>query len=153
MSAGCPRVVIAGVHSGVGKTSISLALVAALRRRGLRVQTFKVGPDFLDPTYLARASGRTCYNLDGWMAGGQYVGELFSRVAQDADVAVIEGVMGLFDGVDPVSSEASTAEIALWLDAPVLLVVDAHGIARRIKDNIDGWNTPNSSPGSSWREL
>lgn len=130
---------IAGVHSGVGKTSISLALVAALRRRGLRVQTFKVGPDFLDPTYLARASGRTCYNLDGWMTGRQYVGELFSRAAQDADVAVIEGVMGLFDGVDPVSSEASTAEIALWLDAPVLLVVDAHGIARSLAALVKGY--------------
>ncbi len=139
MNVGCPRIVVAGAHSGVGKTSISLALVAALRRRGLRVQTFKVGPDFLDPTYLARASGSTCYNLDGWMTGGQYVRDLFSRAAQDADVAVIEGVMGLFDGADPVSSEGSTAEIALWLDAPVLLVVDACGIARSLAALVKGY--------------
>ena len=95
-----------------------------LVRQGLRVQTFKVGPDFLDPGYLAAASGRTCYNLDGWMTSRAYVGELFERTTADADVAVVEGVMGLFDGASPTGLEGSTAEIALWLDAPVVLVVN-----------------------------
>jgi cobyrinic acid a,c-diamide synthase len=131
--------VIAGAGSGVGKTSVSLALVAAFRRRGLRVQPFKVGPDFLDPTYLARAAGRTCYNLDGWMTSERYVRELFVRASADADVAVIEGVMGLFDGADPIGLEASTAEIALWLDAPVLLVVNAHGVARSLAAQVKGY--------------
>ena len=96
------------------------------------MQTFKVGPDFLDPTYLALASGRTCYNLDGWMTSREYVGELFARATADADMAVIEGVMGLFDGASPTHLEGSTAEIAHWLDAPVLLVVHAHGAARSL---------------------
>ena len=135
-----PRVVLAGTHSGVGKTSVSLALVSALRRRGLRVQTFKVGPDFLDPTYLALASGRPCYNLDGWMTGSRdYVCRLFGRVSEDADIAVIEGVMGLFDGVDPATNEGSTAEMAEWLHAPVLLVANAHGLGRSLAAMVKGY--------------
>ena len=135
----CPRIVIGGVSSGVGKTSLSLALTAALRRRGFRVQTFKVGPDFLDPTYLALASGRPCYNLDGWMTGREYVQNLFARASRDADVAVIEGVMGLFDGSAPDSSAGSTAEIARWLDAPVLLVANVHGMARSLAPLVKGF--------------
>ena len=135
----CPRIVIAGVHSGVGKTSLSLALTAALRRRGLCVQTFKVGPDFLDPTYLTIASGRPCYNLDGWMTSQEYVQHLFTRTTRDADVAVIEGVMGLFDGSAPDTSEGSTAEIARWLDAPVLLVANVHGMARSVAPLVKGY--------------
>src|SRR5258707_11587114 len=95
-----PRIVVSGTESGVGKTSITLGLIMLLRRRGMRVQTFKVGPDYLDPTYLTLASGRACYNLDGWMTSESYVRELFSRASQDADIAVVEGVMGLFDGAD-----------------------------------------------------
>lgn len=134
-----PRLVIAGTHSGVGKTSLSVALVAALKRRGLKVQTFKVGPDFLDPTYLAMASGRTCYNLDGWMSGKEYVIELFHRTTRDVDIAVIEGVMGLFDGADPATSEGSSAEIARWLDAPVLLIVSVYGLARSLAAVVKGY--------------
>jgi cobyrinic acid a,c-diamide synthase len=135
----CPRLVIAGTSSGVGKTSLTLGLTAALCRRGLKVQTFKVGPDFLDPTWLSLASGRPCLNLDGWMCGPQYVRELFTKVSADADIALIEGVMGLFDGADPASAQGSTAEIARWLDAPVLLVVNAHGMARSLAALVKGF--------------
>jgi len=136
---GCPRLVIAGTGSGVGKTSLALGLARALTRQGLRVQTFKVGPDFLDPTYLALASGRTCYNLDGWMTSRDYVRELFARATSDADVAIVEGVMGMFDGASPTTLEGSTAEIALWLAAPVLLVAHAHGVARSLAATVAGF--------------
>ena len=138
MSHSLPRVVIAGTQSGTGKTSLSLALVASLRRRGLRIQTYKIGPDFLDPSYLTLASGRPCYNLDGWMTRKEYVLDLFHRTMEDADIAVIEGVMGLFDGSDPATSEGSTAEMARWLDAPVLLVVNVHGMARSLSAVVKG---------------
>lgn len=136
---GLPRIVIAGTQSGVGKTSVTLGLAAALRRRGLRVQTFKVGPDYLDPTYLALASGRPCYNLDGWMTDRDYVSGLFARVCAGADIAVIEGVMGLFDGADPEGLAGSTAQIAQWLAAPVLLVADAHGAGRSFAAAVHGF--------------
>lgn len=122
----------------MGKTSLALALIASLKRRGLQIQTFKVGPDFLDPSYLAVASGRPCYNLDGWMTRREYVLELFHRTTKDVDMAVIEGVMGLFDGSDPATSEGSTAEMARWLDAPVLLVVNVHGMARSLAAIVKG---------------
>jgi cobyrinic acid a,c-diamide synthase len=136
-----PRIVIAGTQSGVGKTSITLGIVALLKRRGLRVQTFKVGPDYLDPTHLALASGRPCYNLDGWMMGEAYVRQLFARAVADADVAIVEGVMALFDGADPVSPEGSTAEIARWLDAPVLLVVNAQGLGGSVAATVHGYSS------------
>jgi cobyrinic acid a,c-diamide synthase len=134
-----PRLVIAGTGSGVGKTSVTLGLARLLARRGLRVQTFKVGPDFLDPTYLAMASGRTCYNLDGWMTSREYVRKLFARATGDADMALIEGVMGMFDGASPRTLEGSTAEIAGWLDAPVLLVENVHGRVRSLAATVKGF--------------
>jgi len=137
--AACPRLVIAGTGSGVGKTSLALGLARLLTRQGLRVQTFKVGPDFLDPSYLALASDRTCYNLDGWMTSREYVGELFARATADADMAIVEGVMGMFDGASPQTLEGSTAEIAMWLDAPVFLVVNAHGAARSLAAMVQGF--------------
>ena len=139
MKKSCPAIVVAGTHSGVGKTSVSLALTAALKKHGLTVQTFKVGPDFLDPTYLAIASGRQCYNLDGWMTGREYVRALFENKCEDADVAIIEGVMGLYDGADAATSDGSTAQIAEWLDAPVLLVLDSRGMARSIAAVVKGY--------------
>lgn len=134
-----PRILIAGTQSGSGKTTLTLGLVSALRRRGLRVQTFKVGPDFLDPTWLAAASGRPCYNLDGWMSGRDYVERLFGRVTQDADMAIIEGVMGLFDGAQASGVAGSSAEIAQWLQAPVVLVVNVHGMGRSIAPVVAGF--------------
>jgi cobyrinic acid a,c-diamide synthase len=137
----CPTLVIAGTHSGAGKTSLTLALARAFARRGLNIQTFKVGPDFLDPTYLALASGRPCYNLDGWMAGHDHCRRLFARATTDADCALVEGVMGLFDGADARSDEGSTAEIARLLDAPVILVVNVHGMGRSLAALVKGYTT------------
>jgi len=126
------RLLVAGVSSGVGKTTLTVGLIRALRRRGLRVAAFKCGPDYLDPTYHSLAAGRPSHNLDGWMMGKQAVLDTFSAAADGADIAIIEGVMGLFDGASPLSEEGSSAEIAKWLNAPVLLVADASGMARSI---------------------
>jgi cobyrinic acid a,c-diamide synthase len=119
--------VIAGVASGVGKTSITLGLLEAYRRRGLTVQPFKVGPDFIDPGFHRLATGRASYNLDGWMCGRERVVDTFRRSAAGADLAIVEGVMGCFDGV---GERGSTAEIAKWLGVPVVLVVDVAAQSR-----------------------
>ena len=134
-----PRIVVAGTSSGVGKTTVVVALVRALLAEGLRVAVFKCGPDYLDPTYHARAAGRPCHNLDGWMMGRDAVLATFRRASADADIAIIEGVMGLFDGASPTGEEGSAAEIAKWLGAPVLLVVDASGMARSIAAMAQGF--------------
>jgi len=134
-----PRVVIGGAASNVGKTTVAVALIGALRARGLRVAAFKCGPDYLDPTYHARALGGPSHNLDAWMMGRDALVATFARVAGAADIAVVEGMMGLFDGTEPQSDEGSSAEIAKWLDAPVLLVVDASGVARSIAAMTKGY--------------
>lgn len=135
-----PRLMIAGVHSGVGKSSITLALVAALKKRGLKVQTFKVGPDYLDPGHLSHVSGYPCYNLDSWMSDRRYVERLFCERSADADISLIEGVMGLFDGSSSESISGSSAEIAAWLKCPVALVVNTHGMARSVAALVKGYN-------------
>lgn len=134
-----PRIVIAGTSSGVGKTSISLGIARAVAQRGQRVQTFKVGPDFLDPLHLAGASGTVCYNLDSWMTGTDYIQRLFTTVARDADISIIEGVMGMFDGADPAGIAGSTAEIAATLDSPVILVINTHGMSGSIAPVVKGF--------------
>src|ERR1700716_3411695 len=93
-----PRLVVAGTHSGVGKTTVATGLMAALRRRGVKVASAKVGPDFIDPGYHALATGRAGRNLDAWLSGEAAMAPLAARAAQDADLLIIEGVMGLFDG-------------------------------------------------------
>lgn len=134
-----PRVVIAGTSSGVGKTTATLAILSALRERGHRVQPFKVGPDFIDPCHHRAATGRPSRNLDGWMLGEDLNRSIFARAAADADISVIEGMMGLFDGSSPVNEVGSTAELAKQLNAPVLLVVDGSAMARSAAAMVAGY--------------
>jgi cobyrinic acid a,c-diamide synthase len=131
--------VIAAPASGNGKTTVTLALLAALRRRGLEVAPFKVGPDFIDPGHHAAASGRPSRNLDTWMCGNDGVRRAFAAGCAGAEVAVVEGVMGLFDGANGGSEAGSTAAVAKLLKAPVLLVIDARGQARSVAALIKGF--------------
>lgn len=127
-----PGVVLAGTGSGVGKTSITAGIMRLLSRRGLSVQPFKVGPDYIDPTFLAAAAGRRCYNLDPWLSSPNYVQQIYQKAIIAGTFPVIEGVMGLFDGASPTSREGSTAEVAALVKAPVLLIINAHGLSRSI---------------------
>ncbi len=120
---------IAAPQSGSGKTTVSLAIMAALARRGLTVAPFKCGPDFIDPGYHRLVTGCPSVNLDGWMCPEAFVRDTFRRHAAGSDVAVIEGVMGLFDGFGASSTEGSSAQVAAITGAPVVLVVNARGMA------------------------
>lgn len=153
--------VVAGTHSGCGKTTVALALMAALTRRGLRVHPLKAGPDYIDPGLHAAVTGRPGWNLDGWMCGPQGVRRSFARAVRaeepggppyglprvpthfpphlPPDIAVIEGVMGLYDGASADGGQGSTAEVAALLDAPVLLVADVRGMSRSAAALVGGY--------------
>lgn len=136
-----PRILIAGTHSGVGKSTVSMGIMAAFRANGLIVQGFKVGPDYIDPSYHTAITGRPSRNLDSWMLTKETVLDVFSSASVDADISIIEGVMGFYDGKDPLSIEGSTAEISLLLQCPVVLVIDASGMARSAAAVVKGYQS------------
>ncbi len=115
-----PRIFIAGTQSGSGKTVLTCGIIAALKRRGLKVQAYKAGPDYIDPGYLTLAVGGGTHNLDRWLTDDETMTRIFAENSTDADISVVEGVMGLYDG-----GENSTAGLAKILRAPVILIVDA----------------------------
>ncbi len=135
-----PRIMIAGTHSGCGKTTVSRGLMQALAQAGLVVQPFKVGPDFIDPTHHTAICGRISRNLDPFMMGEDGVAATFYAASSGADIAVIEGVMGMYDGLEGTAT-ASTAHVMRILDTPSLLVVDVRGMSRSAHATIAGFRT------------
>lgn len=134
-------IIIAGERSGVGKTTVTLALLAALRQRSQKVQSFKVGPDYIDPMFHQYVTGRPCRNLDSVLTSETYVQQCFERHSQGMDYALVEGVMGLFDGAAGADDYASTAHIARLLDLPVVLVLDCSRLSRSIAAIAHGYKT------------
>ncbi len=134
-----PRLVLAGTHSGVGKTTLATGLMAALKKRERPIQGYKIGPDYIDPSYHAAATGRASRNLDCWLLGEQ----LPSVFAQSSEErwAVIEGVMGLFDGMSGTAGFGSTADVAKLLQAPIILIVEASLMSRSVAALVHGFNT------------
>ena len=147
MTLSIPRVVIGGTWSGCGKTTVARGLMAAFAARGLAVQPFKVGPDFIDPTHHSAICGRASRNLDPFMMGEEEVSRVFARASEGADLAIIEGVMGLFDGMDG-GDVSSTAQVAGLLSAPVVLVVDPKGMSGSVHAVVRGYSEyrPGTSP-------
>lgn len=143
-----PRILIAGTHSGCGKTTVSRGIMQALVNRGHTVQPFKVGPDFIDPTYHTALCGRPSRNLDPFMMGEEGVMLTFRQACSGADIAVIEGVMGMFDGLDGTDC-ASTAHVAKILHTPVVLVVDVKGMSRSAAAVINGFSEYDPKAGIS----
>ena len=135
-----PRIVIAGTHSGCGKTTVARGLMQAFRERGLCVQPFKVGPDFIDPSHHTAITGRISRNLDPFMMGEGGVKRTFLRASEGADIAIVEGVMGMFDGLDG-GDIASTAHVMRIIEAPAILVVDVKGMSRSAHAVVSGFSS------------
>ena len=125
-----PRIVIAGVNSGSGKTTITSGLMRLFKNSGIDVQGFKSGPDYIDPSYHTIATGKFSRNLDTWMLGENLVKELLIKNSQNAELSIIEGVMGLFDGRSGNDEFGSTSHLAKITNTPVILVMDTRSIAR-----------------------
>ena len=125
----CPRIIMAALRGGAGKTTLSVAMTVALRQQGITVTPFKKGPDYIDAAWLSRAASGPCYNLDTFLMGSEQVVRSFSRHAKEGAVCIIEGNRGLFDGVNA-AGEFSTAELAKLLNAPVILIVDCDKVTR-----------------------
>ncbi len=136
-----PRVVIAGDRSSAGKTTVCIGLLGALRERGLEVQGFKVGLDYIDPGFHTLVSGRPSRNLDGFLMSPEVVKEIFIRGSKGADIAVIEGVRGLYEGLNYSDDVGSTAQIAKILHCPVILVIDAGSITRSVAALVNGYKS------------
>ena len=132
-------IVVAGVRSGVGKTTIATGIMGAFARRGYAVQPFKAGPDYIDPSYHELACGVPSRNLDTWLLPHQTVRELFQRASSHRQISVVEGVMGVFDGHSSLGEEGSTAELAKLVGAPVILVADASKVARSVAAEVLGY--------------
>ncbi|ARK30002.1 cobyrinate a,c-diamide synthase [Halalkalibacter krulwichiae] len=133
------RIVIAGTGSGVGKTTLTIGLMSSLQKRGLSVQGFKCGPDYIDPSYHTAVTGRISRNLDSWMLKKETVLDIFKRGSQDAEISIIEGVMGFFDGKNPKNNEGSTADISMITESPVILVVNCASMARSAAAIVKGF--------------
>lgn len=131
--------VIAGTHSSVGKSSAAIGIMRLLKKKGFNVKPFKVGPDYIDPSHHALACGSPSYNLDTWMCTPQYTQKLCADILGDETIAVVEGVMGLFDGARADKNIASTAEVARLLNLPIILVVDGKAMARSIAAMVNGY--------------
>ena len=131
--------VLAGTHSGVGKTSISIALMSYFKQIGYQVQPFKVGPDYIDPSYHSYVTGRKSRNLDSWLLSEDKVKELFNKASYNADIAIVEGVMGLFDGFGGTSELGSTAHIAKILNLPVILIINGSSMSRSAAALVKGF--------------
>ena len=139
---GIPRILIAGVHSNCGKTTVARGLMAALVKRGLTVQPFKVGPDFIDPSHHTHICGRVSRNLDPVMMGETEVKQTFLHACKGADIAIIEGVMGMFDGIDG-TQEGSSAHVAQMLKTPVILVISVKGMSGSVHAITEGFQKYN----------
>jgi cobyrinic acid a,c-diamide synthase len=133
--------IIAGERSGVGKTTVTLALLSALKQRAQAVQSFKVGPDYIDPMFHRHVTGRACRNLDAVLTSEVYIRQCFAQHIQAVDCALVEGVMGLFDGATGAEDYASTAHVARLLDLPVLLILNCSSLARSIAAIAHGYAT------------
>lgn len=134
-----PQFLIGAATSGSGKTTFTMGLLYALKSRGMNVQPFKCGPDYIDTQFHSVASGNISVNLDTWMSSERHVADLYGSYGKDADVCVIEGVMGLFDGYDKM--KGSSADISRLLDIPVILVVNAKSVAYSVAPLIHGFST------------
>ncbi|WP_445505645.1 cobyrinate a,c-diamide synthase [Niallia sp. 03091] len=133
------RLVIAGTGSGVGKTTLTIGIMSALQKKGYTVQGFKCGPDYIDPTYHTAVTGRTSRNLDSWMLNHDMVKEIACLGSKGADISIIEGVMGFFDGKNPTNNDGTTAEISIITKSPVVLVVNCASMARSAAAIVKGF--------------
>lgn len=140
------RFVLAGTGSGVGKTTFTIGLMKALQEKGNVVQGFKCGPDYIDPSYHTAVTGRVSRNIDSWMFSHDAVRDIVARASKDADVSIIEGVMGFYDGKSPLSDEGSAAEISVVTESPVILIVNCASMARSVAAVVKGFQLLSDKP-------